>query len=54
MKYISRHIEKYITELSKTWSALLLTGPRQSGKTTMLRNLAEKENLGREYVSNNA
>ena len=51
MKYISRHIEKYITELSKTWSALLLTGPRQSGKTTMLRNLAEKENIGREYVS---
>ena len=51
MKYINRHIEQYIAELSKTWSAILLTGPRQSGKTTMLKSLAEKENIGREYVS---
>lgn len=51
MKYINRHMEQYIAELSKTWSAILLTGPRQSGKTTMLRSLAEKENIGREYVS---
>ena len=51
MKYIKRHMEKYIMELSKTWSAILLTGPRQSGKTTMLKSLAEKENIGREYVS---
>ena len=51
MTYINRHIEQRITELSKTWSAILLTGPRQSGKTTMLKNLAEKENIGREYIS---
>lgn len=51
MKYINRHMEQYIAELSKTWSAILLTGPRQSGKTTMLRSLSEKENIGREYVS---
>lgn len=51
MGYIYRHIEKRITELSKTWSAILLTGPRQSGKTTMLKNLAKKENIGREYIS---
>ena len=51
MKYINRHMERYIEELSKTWSAILLTGPRQSGKTTMLKSLAEKENIGREYVS---
>ncbi len=51
MKYINRHIEQYIAELSKTWSAILLTGPRQSGKTTMLKSLAEKENIEREYVS---
>lgn len=42
MAYINRHIEQRITELSKTWSAILLIGPRQSGKTTMLKNLAEK------------
>lgn len=51
MKYIHRHIEQYIAELTKTWSAILLTGPRQSGKTTMLKSLAEKEKIGREYVS---
>lgn len=51
MNYISRHMEKYIADLSKTWSAILLTGPRQSGKTTMLKSLAEKENIDREYVS---
>lgn len=51
MGYINRHIEQRITELSKNWSAILLTGPRQSGKTTMLRNLAEKENIGRGYIS---
>ena len=51
MKYISRHMEDRILELSKSYSAILLTGPRQAGKTTMLRSLAEKENIGREYVS---
>lgn len=51
MEYISRHMESKILELSKSYSAILLTGPRQAGKTTMLRSLAEKENIGREYVS---
>ena len=51
MNYITRHMEKKIMELSGSYSAILLTGPRQSGKTTMLRLLAEKENKGREYVS---
>ena len=51
MEYISRHMENKILELSKSYSAILLTGPRQAGKTTMLRSLAEKENIGREYVS---
>ena len=37
MKYISRHMENRILELSKSYSAILLTGPRQAGKTTMLR-----------------
>lgn len=51
MKYINRHMEDRILELSKSYSAILLTGPRQAGKTTMLCSLAEKENIGREYVS---
>ena len=51
MEYISRHMENRVLELSKSYSAILLTGPRQAGKTTMLRALAEKENIGRKYVT---
>ncbi len=51
MEYISRHMESRILELSKSYSAVLLTGPRQAGKTTMLRSLAEKESKGRRYVT---
>lgn len=51
MEYISRHMENQILKLSKSYAAVLLTGPRQAGKTTMLRTLAEKENIGREYVT---
>ena len=41
MSYIARHMENRILELSKSYSAILLTGPRQSGKTTMLRTLSK-------------
>ncbi|MBR1660751.1 MAG: ATP-binding protein [Acidaminococcaceae bacterium] len=51
MEYISRHMESRILELSRSYSAILLTGPRQAGKTTMLRKLAEKEKIGRRYVT---
>ena len=51
MEYISRHMENRILELSRSYSVILLTGPRQAGKTTMLQNLAEKENIGRRYVT---
>lgn len=51
MEYIRRHMEEQILRLSKSYSAILVTGPRQAGKTTMLRSLAEKESIGREYVT---
>ena len=51
MEYISRHMEERILELSRSYSAILLTGPRQAGKTTMLQKLAEQENIGRQYVT---
>ena len=51
MEYIRRHMETRILTLSRSYSAILLTGPRQAGKTTMLRKLAEKENIGRRYVT---
>ena len=44
-------MENRILELSHSFSAILLTGPRQAGKTTLLRELVEKENIGRRYVT---
>ncbi len=51
MEYISRHMESRILELSRSYFAILLTGPRQAGKTTMLQKLRERENIGRQYVT---
>lgn len=48
MKYIKRDLENKIIELSKEYSAILVTGPRQVGKTTVLRNLMDNN---REYVT---
>ncbi len=38
--YIKRHAEKTIKKLSQMFGSVLVTGPRQVGKTTMLKNLA--------------
>ena len=37
--YIYRHIEKIIKEQSKMFGAILVTGSRQTGKTTMLKKI---------------
>lgn len=39
--YIDRHAEKTIRKLETMFGAVLVTGPRQVGKTTMLKKLAE-------------
>jgi len=39
--YIKRTLEKKILEISEDYSCLLLIGPRQVGKTTMLEHLME-------------
>lgn len=39
MAYIHRHAEKTIEKLSKMFGAVLVAGPRQVGKTTMLQNI---------------
>jgi hypothetical protein len=44
-------MEDTFLRLSKEFPALLLTGPRQAGKTTMLQRLAMEENIDREYVT---
>ena len=41
MVYIKRSLEKIILEISRDYSCLLLIGPRQVGKTTMLEHLME-------------
>ena len=35
--YIKRHIEKVVNECLEQFSVLLVTGPRQVGKTTLLQ-----------------
>lgn len=37
--YISRHAEKTVEKLAKMFSSVLVAGPRQVGKTTMLQNM---------------
>jgi uncharacterized protein len=46
--YIPRAIEETVRKTSGMFSILLVTGPRQVGKTTLLQKLSEKE---RKYVT---
>ena len=46
--YIPRAIEPSIVTIAKTFPVLLVTGPRQVGKTTLLKHIAE---TGRNYVT---
>lgn len=49
MQYIHRTLERKFLKMSSFFKAVLVTGARQVGKTTMLKRLAENEN--RTYVS---
>ena len=44
MNYIKRHAEKVMGAQEKMFKVLLITGARQVGKTTMLRNLKPNVN----------
>ena len=48
MGYIKRDLESKILALSKEYACILITGPRQVGKTTVLKQLAAAD---REYVT---
>ncbi|MGI5968116.1 MAG: ATP-binding protein [Lachnospiraceae bacterium] len=49
MKYMERSLERKFLRMSSFFKAVLVTGARQVGKTTMLKNLAKEQN--RTYVS---
>ena len=49
MNYISRNLESVVSQVTKEYPVVLVTGPRQVGKTTMLQKLME--GTGRGYVS---
>ena len=51
MAYINRAMEATFKRMAQEFSVVLLTGPRQVGKTTMLKKLAEAEGINREYVT---
>lgn len=46
--YIKRSIEETVTKISKMFPVMLVTGPRQVGKTTLLKQLSEPD---RKYVT---
>lgn len=51
MGYLTRDIQQAFLRMSNEFGAVLVTGSRQVGKTTMLTHLAQYEKKNREYVS---
>lgn len=49
--YITRHMEQVVTRLTAQYPAIMLIGPRQVGKTTMLEHLMTQEGRGRKKVT---
>lgn len=49
MSYIKRNLEKVVCQVTKEYPVVLVTGPRQVGKTTMLKKLMEGTDRG--YVT---
>lgn len=49
MKYIKRSLESVVEQVTKEYPVVLVTGPRQVGKTTMLQKLME--GTDRSYVT---
>jgi predicted AAA+ superfamily ATPase len=49
MNYITRNLEKVVSQVTKEYPVVMVTGPRQVGKTTMLQKLMEGTERG--YVT---
>lgn len=45
MVYIRRHAEENVRQLVDTFKVILITGPRQVGKSTMLKEMYSEDVL---------
>lgn len=50
-EYIKRTIEKTVLNMANTFPVVMITGPRQVGKTTLLNMMMQKNNVKVNYVS---
>jgi predicted AAA+ superfamily ATPase len=48
---LSRHLEESVLDALAHSRVVLVNGPRQAGKTTLVRHLAEREGVAREYLT---
>lgn len=46
MSYIKRNLENVVRQVTREYPVLLVTGPKQVGKTTMLQKLMEGTERG--------
>ncbi len=51
MRYIKRDMEALVVQTANEYPAILVTGPRQVGKTTMLEHIIEQHDLPHEKVT---
>lgn len=51
MRYIKRDMEALVVQTAYEYPAILVTGPRQVGKTTMLEHIIEQHDLPHEKVT---
>ena len=51
MRFIERELKNKIIELNKEYSAILITGARQVGKSTLFINIMEENQIDREIVT---
>ena len=51
MRFIERDLKNKIIELNKEYSAILITGARQVGKSTLFINIMEENQIDREIVT---
>ena len=51
MKYNKRFLEESMSKLLKTFPVIAITGPRQSGKSTLIKHFISKQKSTWEYIS---